>query len=132
MKESKKPYDLLIVFKDGTEKIIPEVSSHGFEDEVDTFFYHKKGSPSFLAMGNVQYFGKKENWVTGEAIPNTAEAKAEAYWKVWGGWRGNHDQRIEGSLCSNCGCEHPTVKGSLDLLLPQCPKCGSIMGVEVW
>lgn len=50
-----------------------------------------------------------------------------AHWKVWGGWAGNHDQRIEDAECSCCGYEHPTVYGSLDKLAGYCPKCGSKM-----
>lgn len=50
-----------------------------------------------------------------------------AEWKTWGGWCGNHDQRIEGTTCTKCGYEHPTVYGSLKRLSPYCPRCGRKM-----
>ena len=51
----------------------------------------------------------------------------EAVWRTWGGWKGNHDQRIEGAKCSNCGWLHPTVYGSLTLLSEFCGKCGAMI-----
>ena len=53
--------------------------------------------------------------------------KKEAHWIVWGGWAGNHDQRIEDAQCSKCGYKHYTVYGSLSKLNAVCPKCGSSM-----
>ena len=59
------------------------------------------------------------------------KSKDEPYWKVWRGWRGNHDQRIEGSTCSKCGYECQTVYGSLDKLPKHCGGCGSeMMGIK--
>ena len=46
-----------------------------------------------------------------------------AKWKYWPGWSGNHDRRIDDAVCSNCGYEHPTVRGSNELLADVCPKC---------
>lgn len=58
------------------------------------------------------------------------EQKPQAYWEYWGGWRGNHDKRIEGATCTNCGFKHPTVRGgnALDQLYKVCPGCGLRMG----
>lgn len=54
-----------------------------------------------------------------------------AKWRVWGGWSGNHDQRIEDATCTICGYRHPTVYGSLAKLGKYCPHCGNkMMGVE--
>lgn len=54
-----------------------------------------------------------------------------AYWKVWDGWRGNHDQRIEDATCSNCGYMHPeTVYGSLSKLPKYCAGCRSEMSTK--
>lgn len=50
-----------------------------------------------------------------------------AQWNYWDGWIGCHDQRIEGATCSNCGYEHPTVKGSPELLSNYCGGCGAKM-----
>jgi len=47
----------------------------------------------------------------------------EANWDLWGGWRGNHDRRIEDATCSNCGYIHPKVFKSLDNLVSICPVC---------
>lgn len=54
----------------------------------------------------------------------------EAFWKVWAGWKGNHDQRIEDATCSNCGYVHPTVYRNLNELSSRCPKCKSKMRAE--
>lgn len=54
-----------------------------------------------------------------------------AHWEVWGGWAVNPDKRIDGARCSNCGCIHETVKGSLDKLSDVCPICGSHMSVKL-
>lgn len=54
----------------------------------------------------------------------------QAYWEYWGGWAGNHDKRIEDAKCSNCGFQHPTVRGgnAPDQLYKICPICGLRMG----
>jgi hypothetical protein len=54
----------------------------------------------------------------------------QAHWIIWGGWKGNHDKRIDGAKCSNCGCVHPIVRGSTELLSEVCVKCKSIMTVK--
>lgn len=59
-----------------------------------------------------------------------AAVEAEAYWKVWGGWSGNHDQRIEDATCSKCGYKHPTVHRSLKNLSPTCMNCKSSMSIK--
>jgi len=58
-----------------------------------------------------------------------AKEQDEAYWTVWCGWKGNHDQRIEDATCSNCGYEHYTVYKSLSELSMFCPKCGKKMSI---
>lgn len=63
-------------------------------------------------------------------LPSTVANEEQACWKLWGGWSGNHDQRIEGAECSNCGYVHPTVYGSLKKLAPNCPGCKAIMGTK--
>jgi len=57
-------------------------------------------------------------------------SKENAIWLVWAGWKGNHDQSIEGAKCSKCGYKHPTVYGSLEKLGKFCPNCGSKMKVD--
>lgn len=53
-----------------------------------------------------------------------------AYWKIWPGWRGNCDKRIEGATCSVCGYVHSTVRGSTDELSNFCGGCGSSMSIK--
>lgn len=61
-------------------------------------------------------------------------------WIFWGGWRGNHDLRIDDATCSECGYEHPTVRFGendtkdgdvyatvLNKLSDKCPKCAAVM-----
>lgn len=56
-----------------------------------------------------------------------------AKWRLWGGWKSNHDQRIEGATCTNCRWEHPTVHQSLDNLGKFCSQCGAaIIDVETF
>ena len=57
-------------------------------------------------------------------------AKPGADWKIWGGWQGNHDARIEDATCSKCGYKNPTVYGSTDKLPKVCPGCHSEMGIK--
>jgi len=61
---------------------------------------------------------------------NLSGKRQEAYWLVWGGWSGNHDQRIDNARCSNCGYIHETVKGSLAKLSKFCGGCSSEMTVK--
>lgn len=60
------------------------------------------------------------------------EDQSKAYWEVWAGWVGNHDRRIDGATCSNCGFKHPTVYGreALSQLYKTCPQCGKKMGYK--
>ncbi len=51
----------------------------------------------------------------------------KANWIIWGGWKGNHDRRIDDAKCSNCGFIHPTVYNSIDNLNRYCPLCNSEM-----
>lgn len=60
-------------------------------------------------------------------------------WEFWEGSIGNHDMRIEGATCSECGYVHPTVRrtfGSresfedvVEKLEVVCPRCNASMKV---
>lgn len=65
-------------------------------------------------------------------ISEKVESSDEAYWEVWAGWVGNHDRRIDGATCSNCGFKHPTVyeREALSQLYKTCPQCGKKMGYK--
>lgn len=60
--------------------------------------------------------------------PHETKVKEElqAAWKMWAGWKGNHDQRIEDATCTNCGFKHATVH-SLERLAKTCPGCKAAM-----
>lgn len=59
------------------------------------------------------------------------QAGPTAKWRIWGGWGGNNDRRIEDAKCTSCGYEHGTVYGSTARLGGFCGKCGARMvGVE--
>lgn len=47
------------------------------------------------------------------------EQKPQAYWEYWGGWRGNHDQRIEGAPA-------PIVDSSIRRFVAAMPRISSI------
>lgn len=50
------------------------------------------------------------------------------YWKVFNGWEGNHDKRVEAE-CSICGYQPETVYNIADL--PKyCPNCGKIKRIK--
>lgn len=53
-------YDLLIVFKDGSQKIVSCVE--GAEMEGDLFKFKKNGYWGFLPKENVRYFGRRFDW----------------------------------------------------------------------
>ena len=61
---------------------------------------------------------------------NFTSGLQKADWKIWAGWSGNHDQRIEEPSCSNCGFVTDTVYGDTDLLPKECPNCGCHMGIK--
>lgn len=64
-----------------------------------------------------------------KSIKINIPAKNTAYWEIWGGWRGNHDHRIDNATCSCCGYTHSTVF-ALNQLNKICPRCESKMKVK--
>lgn len=77
--------------------------------------------------GEAVIIGTTRHLPTKHKKPLPTSMEEEAKWKTWGGWAGNHDQRIEGATCTKCGYEHPTVYGSLKRLGTHCPGCGRKM-----
>ena len=63
-------------------------------------------------------------------INDILETEKEASWKIWSGWDTNHDLRIEGATCSNCGYKHSTVYKSTNNLNKICPQCKSKMSIS--
>lgn len=53
-------YDLLIIFTDGSNKIISEVEETRAEG--DLFMFLKNGYWGFLPQKNVRYLGRKFDW----------------------------------------------------------------------
>lgn len=58
--------DLLIVFNDGTHKIIPNVQRGKHNRDIDMYLIEKGGLTSFIPRENVRYFGPKEMWTEDE------------------------------------------------------------------
>ena len=53
-------YDLLVIFTDGSEKIISKVEEAGIKDDV--FGFKKNGYWGMLPKENVRYFGRLFDW----------------------------------------------------------------------
>lgn len=63
---------------------------------------------------------------------STTNEQKQAYWLIWAGWTGNHDQRIEDATCTNCGYKHPTVHRSTSNLGKFCGSCQSVMSIKTF
>lgn len=51
-------YDLLILFKNGSRKVIVSVSDYGICDDKGVFHYVKNGYRSFVPIDSVIFFGR--------------------------------------------------------------------------
>lgn len=92
----------VIITKEAFDEVVKNSYNNGYED------------------------GLKQSSIEVDKLKESSLEK-KANWKMWGGWKGNHDQRIENATCSNCGYKHPTVKVSLSLLNKYCPNCQCTM-----
>ena len=74
----------------------------------------------------------------GARMCKDSSSKKTGKWQFWSGWVGNHDQRIEDAVCSECGYKHATVRRSagdtaqdvLNKLSATCPRCHASMEVS--
>lgn len=55
-------YRLLIIYKDGTQKIIEHVNAYGIDKETDCFFFVKNGYRNFVPKDRVLFFGREFDW----------------------------------------------------------------------
>lgn len=55
-------YDLLVVYVDGTEKIIHNVNGYEVHNSKELFVVNKGGYRHFLPMCNVRFIGVAENY----------------------------------------------------------------------
>lgn len=51
-------FDLLIIFEDGTEKVIESVTSYGIHESTRCFYYVKSNYKSFFPAENIRFFGR--------------------------------------------------------------------------
>ena len=52
-------YNLLIIFTDGTDKIIESVSNYGASEDGTRFYYEKNGYRSFLTSHSIRFVGRE-------------------------------------------------------------------------
>lgn len=64
-----------------------------------------------------------------DLLAEQQNVKSVGFWKIWPGWEGNHDHRIENAKCSQCGYEHSTIFYSEQQLPSICQACGSNMSL---
>ena len=55
-------FDLLIIFWDGTKKIVKNVEWYGIYGAADLFYYSKHGNRSYLPIDKVSFIGKLSDW----------------------------------------------------------------------
>lgn len=51
--------DLLIIFTDGSEKVITDVNDWGFNTEGGNFYFIKNNYRAFLPKENIKFFGRR-------------------------------------------------------------------------
>ena len=55
-------YNILILFNDGTAKIIKDVTKYEYLLDQNMFTFTKNGYKSFVPVTNVSYFGREFDW----------------------------------------------------------------------
>ncbi len=55
-------FDLFIVWRNGTHKIVSGVSDFGIIPGEDMFFFKKNGFTNFVVPDGVSYFGRILDW----------------------------------------------------------------------
>ena len=106
---------------------IIQAAKHGVA--IDGADLYVTDTPCFMCRRMIVNAGIKNVYVKGILWDQTEKRleSPRAAWLVWGGWKGNHDRRIEGAKCLKCGYIHPTVYNSLENLSKYCPSCGDQM-----
>lgn len=54
-------YNILIIFDDGTRKVITSVSDYGIS-ELGCFYFKKNNYKSFLPKEHIVFFGREFDW----------------------------------------------------------------------
>lgn len=52
-------YDVLIIFRDGTEKIVKGVTNYDVEEDAKCFVFMKNNYRSFVPIDEVRFFGRR-------------------------------------------------------------------------
>lgn len=55
-------FDLLIIFWDGTRKIVKDVDGYGTYDAAELFYYEKNGFRSYMPIDKVTFIGRLSDW----------------------------------------------------------------------
>lgn len=56
------PFDLLIIWRDGTHRTVSNVNDFGTVDNINVFFFKKNGFTNFVVRDDVSYFGRSFDW----------------------------------------------------------------------
>lgn len=56
---------LLVIFNDGSEKVIIGVSDWGLNIDSGCFYFSKNNYKAFLPKENIKYFGREWDWSDG-------------------------------------------------------------------
>lgn len=51
-------YRLLIIYEDGSQKIIEHVNTYGIDKDTDCFYFAKNGYRGFVPKDRVLFFGR--------------------------------------------------------------------------
>lgn len=52
-------YDLLIIYNDGTEKVVKNINHYEFSEKSNCFCYEKNGYRSFVPVGALRFLGRE-------------------------------------------------------------------------
>lgn len=56
-------YNLLIIYNDGTEKVVKNINYHEFSEKSNSFCYEKNGYRSFVPAQAVRFFGREFDYL---------------------------------------------------------------------
>lgn len=109
------------------ENDIKEIIAKKYRVDPNTihFNYHLSPQPVPSLQNNVSL-----EVIMTEKIAIDDFKPEESKWKIWKGWRGNCDHRIENATCENCGYVFTRTVHSLEELPLVCPNCKRRMGVK--
>ena len=57
-----KTFELLIIFWDGTKKVVKDVSVYGTYDAAELFYYEKNELRSYMPIDKVTFIGRLSDW----------------------------------------------------------------------